>query len=524
MTDVRFNTARTIVGHDCGGTLVHPKYVLSARHCFTTDSTQTGILMTAPGTQFLAPGRYQLTDATPIVSPTLIIDNPDQGNADLVLLQLANDVAQPTTRLMTEAAMGTTYVGEPSYLLGWGTRNGVNGPEFPDKVNEGLATFLGTGTQCTARPATAAQVCTGTLNGSIDLCHADSGGPGLLRRNGRWHQNGVISYLGCDTSPYLPGLLVRVASYNAWISNTLPQTEGVGQLHNVPNPGLALGAQLQQFTGWGSHWEKIVPGDFNGDGNDDLFFYRGSTGAGAIYFSDASGSLTSMSASNTFSSGWSTIITGDFTSDPGKEILFYNAGTGAAAFYNVSNTGSLSLVQASTFATGWEQIVPGNFNGSGFDDLFFYKPAIGNGSFYSTNGAGQLSVMSSSNTFGSGWDVILPGKFNADATTDLFFYNGTSGTVTYGISNGSGGFSSQVSNTGISGDWTEIKAIENGTGRTGFFFYNQSTGNVVWAQTLSGGGLGTQASASGFARHWADVIPMSFNGFQDLMFYSQWGR
>lgn len=518
-------------GPNCaGGTLIHPKYVLSARHCYTSNGAFDGPLYTPAqlATKTVRPGAHVFTSGDGIpLHPVKVIDNPDSIAADLVLVELPQRVSLPPAGIMTNARAGSTYVGEASVILGWGLDENGGGPDI---LQQATATFYGAGADCDAATdhngITSNVICTGSLDMTEGSCYGDSGGPALIRRSGRWFHNGVISITGDGlncSGINKPPRQVRTASYANWISSTLPQAEARVLLHSVTAAGNGLGAQQQLLDGWGSHWEKIIPGDFNGDGHDDLFFYRSSTGTGLVYFSDASGNLTLKSSGNAFSPGWSTIITGNFTSDAGKELLFYNAATGAAAFYNISSSGALSLVKAATFATKWEQIVPGNFNGAGVDDLFFYAPKTGTGAFFSTDGQGNTSLLSTSTSFGSDWDIVRPGKFNSDALTDLLFYNGTAGTVTYATTNSSGGLATQVTHTGFSADWNEIQPIENSTGRTGFMFYNQSTGGVVWAETLSGGGIGTQTAASGFAKYWSDIIPMRINNQQSLMFYSQWG-
>jgi hypothetical protein len=514
MVDVRSTKAPGAAGHICGGVLVAPQWMLTARHCFTDNGAIDGALPPATvgtchsphSSRYLAPGRHKLSDSTPTAAAGVICEHPSRAAIDVVLVNVTQKIDAPIVRLVTPAMSTTEYSGEQSYILGWG-KNSAGA--FPDTLAQALT------------PLTAFAPLT---------CNRDDGGPDLLRRDGRWHLDATISQYACGTAT--AGTFVKTFSIEPWLSSIFGPTAGGTRLYNVPAPGTALGALLKPTDNFGTNWDNIVPGDFNGDGNDDLFLYHGSTGTGEVDFSDASGKLVQKSSSNTFANSWSQIVAGDFTDDPGKELLFYNAPTGFYALYNVSNTGALGFVRSSQdtgmpLPLGCEQLVPGNFDSTDRNDLFCYAPKTSSGTFY-TNGAGigfflPMTSPPTSLSMGADWDVIRPGKFNADGFTDLFFYNGTSGTVIYATTNGSGGLATQVTNTGFSTEWTEIVPIENGTGRTGFMFYNQNNGETIWSQTLNGGGIGTQTPHSGFANYWSDIVPMTFGSFQDLLFYSQWG-
>ncbi|KAJ9579396.1 hypothetical protein L9F63_024494 [Diploptera punctata] len=64
-------------------------------------------------------------------------------------------------------------------------------------------------------------ICAGDEIGGKNPYHGDSGGPLMIKYDGRWIQIGVTSMSHEYETPYLPAMYVRVTEYMDWIQENI---------------------------------------------------------------------------------------------------------------------------------------------------------------------------------------------------------------------------------------------------------------------------------------------------------------
>jgi hypothetical protein len=333
--------------------------------------------------------------------------------------------------------------------------------------------------------------------GNPSFAYIDFTGPGV---------NGVkdgdivkASIRGTVITVWVNGIQVAQASDNTFTSGNpgmgffLMGATGVNADYGFLNFS-ASGSGTTNFGPSAQPNTRILRGDFNGDGRNDIL-WQNTDGSVAIWLMNGLNAIggASLLGPNT---GWSVQQIGDFNGDGKSDILWLNA-DGSSAIWLMDG---LNVIGGSGILgpnTGWSVKKVADLNGDGKSDLI-WENIDGSAAIWLMDGMSAISGVGIIGP-GTGWSVVETGDFNHDGKADLVWQN-IDGSSAIWLMDGL----NVISGAGLLGPGTGWSIVHtgdfNGDGNTDIVWQNSDGSSAIWL--MSGisqiGGFFLSGPASGW--------------------------
>ncbi|KAG8293042.1 trypsin-1-like [Homalodisca vitripennis] len=221
--------------HHCGGAVVGDRLVLTAAHCFANLDYPEKIRLIVGKVNLSGRDRHERTYKAEkiVIHPDFRKDGPHSNDIAIIKVRSSseggihfNSHVQPIC--LPETFTQRVATGDWCTVTGWGAQSQDDLESLSDELQAASVPVLD---QHTCRQSDVyggrdqsildSMVCAGVLEGGVDACGGDSGGPLACQINGKFVLAGLVSWGDGCAKKNRPGVYTRVSHFTPWIQETM---------------------------------------------------------------------------------------------------------------------------------------------------------------------------------------------------------------------------------------------------------------------------------------------------------------